>query len=135
MLLDGQRRPRDVDLLHDAGEGAIAAQATATTGAGVEQMFLEARHLFRWKRLAFVLGMTGLAARRPRAGGVTGRRRLDDVRRRRFGGGRGILLGRRQLFLNVADLILQDSDPCPMLSNFRIALTTSFTAALGIQGV
>ena len=108
MLLNGQRRPRAVNLLHDAGKVTIAAQAAATVGAGVEHMFLETSHLLGWKRLAFVFGMAGLATDRPALPALrAGTRRFDNIRGRWFGRGRGILLSRSQLFLEAQDFCLQ----------------------------
>jgi len=68
VLRDGQGRLADVDLLHDLGEGAIAAQATATARTGIEMVLGGSSELCRWERLALVQGMTGLAADLPRRG-------------------------------------------------------------------
>ena len=85
MLLNGQRRPHDVHLLHDAGKVTIAAQAAATIGAGIKHMFLETSHLLGWKRLAFVFGMAGLATNRPALPALrASTRRLDNIRGGRF---------------------------------------------------
>src|SRR5258708_4625247 len=106
MLFNRQRRSLDVNLLHDADEMAVTAQAATTTRTCFEEVFLEVRHLLRWKRLAIVLGvarlaadLTGLAALRTRSRG-----RFDDIRGRWFGRSRRILLSRRQLLLETHHL-------------------------------
>ena len=93
MLFNGQRRLTDLDLLHDLGEVAIAMQSAATARAGIEKMFLEMGDLLGRKRLAFVFGMTGLAANLAGLASVGIRRALwfDDVRGGWLRGGGGIL--------------------------------------------
>jgi len=98
MLFDGQRRLRDIDLLHHTGQMPVTAQATAATRTDLEQVFLEVGDLLGSKRRAFVLGMTGLAPRSTGARSIVGPRRLDDVGGRGLGRGRGVFLGSGQLF-------------------------------------
>jgi hypothetical protein len=110
MLFDGQRRFRDLDLLHDPGQMPIPAQAPAATRAGLEPVFLEVGDLLGGKRRAFILGMTGLAPRPAGAGGLVRRRRLDDVGGRGLGRGRGVFLGSGQLLPELGDLGMQRID-------------------------
>ena len=107
MLLDRQRHVVDVDLLdHPGHDRRHGLQVMPATGTKIEAMVeRNAVDLFRWEGGAFVLGVSGLstdaasllALRRRRLG------RLDDIGRRRLGGGRGILPGRRELLLESSD--------------------------------
>jgi hypothetical protein len=82
-LFDDQRRFLQVHLLHDLGEGRVAPQGAAATGAGFERVFLEVTDLFRRERLTLMLGVAGLAT--DGAPGAVEQQRLglDDI-----GGGR-----------------------------------------------
>ncbi len=83
MLCNSQWRLHDVDLLHDAGQVAIATQTPAAARAGVEYMFSKVRHLLGRKWLTFMLGMAQLAADRTAFAAVHARsgRRFDEIRR------------------------------------------------------
>ena len=99
VLLDVQLGRFDIDLLDDAGQGAAGTQLAATAGAAGQLVCKELVDLLVWEEGAFVFGMTGLA---PALAFVLARRwrrwrRLDDVRRRRLGGTRGVLAGSGEL--------------------------------------
>src|SRR5262249_33624436 len=53
MLFDGQRRFRDIDLLHDTGQVPIPAQAAAATRTDLKQVFLKVADLLGGKRNTF----------------------------------------------------------------------------------
>ena len=70
-----------VHLLHDLGEMGVATHRAAATGTNAQRVFREMRDLFRRKRFAVVLGMTGLATDGALGGvGVLGVAGFDDVR-------------------------------------------------------
>ena len=110
VLLDPQGHLQDLDLLDDARDAVGPLQAMAADGAEFQVMVVEtAVDLLRREGGALVLGMSGLAADlalllalgRLRLG------RLDEVRRGRLGGGRGVLAGGGQLPLQLRDGSLQ----------------------------
>ena len=115
MLLDHQRHVVDVDLLdhpgHDRGHGL---QVMPTPWAKIEAMVERiAVDQFRREVGAFVLGVTRLPA--DAASLLALRRgwfgRLDDVRRRWLGRGRGILPRRGELLLETSDSGLEHLQP------------------------
>ena len=92
VLLDGQLRGLEIDLLDDLGEPAVEAERAATAGAGVQGVFKGLVDPPGGEQGALVPGMPRLAAdmapvlaRRRRWG------RLDDVRGGRLGGSGGVL--------------------------------------------
>ena len=62
VLLDGQLRRLEIDLLDDQGQPAVEAQLAATAGAAVQGVVEEMVDLLRGEQGAFVLGMARLAA-------------------------------------------------------------------------
>src|SRR5512135_2265673 len=107
MLLDHQWHVGDVDLLdHPGHDRRRGLQVMPASGAKIEAMVERtAVDQFGREVSTFVLGVTRLPAD---AASVLARRRrrlgrLDDVRRRRLGGGRGILPRRGELLLQLGD--------------------------------
>src|SRR5262245_1109462 len=108
VLLDGQGRTVDVNLLHDSGEMGVGIHRAATAGASVEVVFLEVGDLLGRERLPLVHGVAGLPADEAFvSAGIWGRFGFDDVRGRGFGRGGGILASAGQLLAQLDDLGLQ----------------------------
>ena len=109
VLLDGQLRRLDIDLLDDQSQSAVETQRAAAAGTGGKRVDKELIDLLRGEQGAFVLGMARLAA--AMAFVLAGRRRrrgrLDDVRRGRLGGSRGVLAGGGELLLQTSHRGLQ----------------------------
>jgi len=59
VLLDEQRRCRDVYLLHDLGAVAVASEGAAAIGAGLQRVFLEVADLFGGNSGRSCLGCPG----------------------------------------------------------------------------
>jgi hypothetical protein len=107
MLLDRQRDIAEIDLLdHSGRDGQGGPQIMAAAGAGIEAMIEGAAvdGLGR-ERGPLVLGMAGLAADSAFVLALWQRRpgRLDDVRRRWLGRGRGILVSHGELLAELGD--------------------------------
>src|SRR5262249_28163780 len=83
MLLDRQRRGLNIHLLYDPLQGTVAPQDAATIRTNLEFVPAKAADLLRGKWLAFLFGVTGLTADRPRRICClrTARFRFDDIRR------------------------------------------------------
>ena len=108
MLLDGQLRRLEIDLLDDPGLLAVETQLPTTTGTSVQGVNQEEIDLLGSEQGAFVQGMARLATRLAFAPSRSQRRRwLDDVRRGRFRGGRGVLARSSELLLQTGHRSLQ----------------------------
>jgi hypothetical protein len=106
VLLDGQLRRPKIDLLHDESLLAVETESSATAGAAAQGVNQEKIDLVSGEKGAFVDGMTRLATR---FAFVLSRRRrwLDDVRRWRLGGSRGIFASGSELLLQTSHGSLQ----------------------------
>jgi hypothetical protein len=110
----------DINLLHDAGEVLLEPQFAAARRTGVEDVGFEVGDLLGKERVAFVLGVSGLAPGIALAAGVGGR--FDQIGRGRLGGGRRVLLGGGKFHFEGANALLEFRDG-------GLELLTSFTAA------
>ena len=119
MFFDGQRRPNDIDLLDDVFAPS-RPHDPATVGTGIELMGVKTRDLLVGKQIAGLQRMPRLTADATRLTIGSGSRfRLDDVRRWRLRGGRGILQSRRQLLAQASQFGFEHSDSRRRLPTMR----------------
>ena len=106
MFDDVKRRHLHLDLLADE-EGLVCGLHDTTTAGATGRDMIE--HLGGREQEAFVLGMPRLSSWGALFGAVGRWRfgRLNNVGRRWLGGGRRVLLGLGELFLEKTDLLLQ----------------------------
>jgi hypothetical protein len=108
VLLDGQLRRLKIDLLHDESLLAVETELSATAGTAAQGVNQEEVDLISGEKGAFVPGMAWLAT--PLAFVLSsrpGRRWLDDVRRGRLGGSRGVFPRGGELLLQTSHGSLQ----------------------------
>ena len=140
MLLDGQGRFLDVDLLdHPRLTPQCGFQIMAALRARADAMIEEPGiDGFGRERISFVLGMSGLATDLALSLTIGGSRfgRLDDVRRRGLGRRRGILPRRRELLLELRDRGLKRSETRLLRIQLRLQSPTIRTGlpCLGFHG-
>jgi len=117
VFLDAHREIEDLDLLHDVGEQSPRQQLMSAARASIELMNVATtRKQFWGERSTLMAGVPRLST----AGalgigiGAASGRRFDNVGRRRFGRGRGVLVLGGQLGLEfdnrdlqILDLLLQ----------------------------
>ena len=121
VLLDGQFRRLEIDLLDDFGLLAVEAELSATAGASVQGMNQEKIDLLSGEKGAFVPGMARLSTGFAFVSSRSNRRRwLDDVRGRWFGGSRGV-------FASSSKLLLETSHGCLQLLELRLQPLASRT--------
>jgi hypothetical protein len=117
VLLDGQLRRLQIDLLDDQSLLAVAAKLSTTAGTTVQGMNQEMIDLLRGEQSAFVQGMARLATGFAFVLSRSQRRRgwLDDVRRGWFGRSRGVFLRGGEFLLQTSHGSLQLLDLCALL--------------------
>ena len=132
VLLNRQRHLMDVNLLDHTGLAPGGGfEPMAAPGTEIDTMIERATVDGFWREwIPFVFWVSGLAADLTLSLTIGGRSlgRLDDVRRRGFGGCRGILSRRREFLLELRERGLERSEPPRLSFQFRL-----LSVQLGLQ--
>ena len=128
------RRVGDFHLLEHFGLAPRKDQRAATVRATVECVGLEMADRLGWKRGPQVLLMSRLSALLPLLAALGQRLlRLDDVARRRLGGGGGILARGGQLLLQAGVLLFQLRDAFHRLEQLVLQRRNTLRQVLTVQ--